>query len=105
MTEQLKDGGAATREMTPAQLLAAYDRFWQCGELEATDHKITKAIGLAGCFAVDAYEKAVDANQGAHAICRVFLQALIDPLHADLDYLRRDPASGAVERAAREATQ
>ena len=104
MTEQPKDGGAAL-DLTPSQLLAAYDNFWSGRPIDAREEKITKAVGLAGCFAVDAYEKAYDANQGAHVICRVFLQALIDPLHADLDYLRRDPASGAVERAAREATQ
>ena len=106
MTEQPKDGGAAiTANLAPAQMLTAYDLFCRGDDIENIDIKITKAVILAGCFAADAYEKAVDANQGTHAVCRAFLQALIDPLHADLDYLRRDPASGAIERAAREATQ
>jgi hypothetical protein len=96
------NGGPATANMTPMQVLEAYDSFMIGAGPTPEGRAVSKSVALAAVFGVEAYEKAIDSNQGAHAMARSFLLALADPLHPDLDYLRIDPASGAVERAARE---
>lgn len=61
---------------------------------------------LAACFAAQAYEVALasplTADGAPAALLRALLAALIDPMSADLDYLRADPASGAAARASAE---
>lgn len=61
---------------------------------------------LAACFAAQAYETAVasgvTADGAPAALLRALLTALIDPLSADLDYLRADPAAGVAARSALE---
>lgn len=92
----------STANMTPVQMLDAYDRFMRGAEITAQDHVTSRAVAHASAFAAGAHIIAGESDQGTHALCRSFLLGLIDPLHPDLDYLRRDPASGSVERAKRE---
>lgn len=91
-----------TATMTPQQLLEVYDKFMAAEPITDAEKEISDAVAVASCFGASAYEAGMDAHQGANALLRSLLLALIDPLHPDLDYLRADPASGAVERAKRE---
>lgn len=88
--------------MTPAQMLAAYDDFMSGKSIRGDAERVAKAVSQAAAYASTAYDMGMGGGQDGHALARSFLLALIDPLHADLDYLRADPASGAVERAKRE---
>ncbi|RRH70033.1 hypothetical protein [Falsigemmobacter faecalis] len=58
---------------------------------------------LAACFAGAAHEAALTspltADGAPTALLGAFLTALIDPMSADLDYLRADPASGEAARS------
>lgn len=85
---------------TPTTLLAAYDRFIAAAELTEAERAMADRVAKAASFGAAAYEMAIDQDHGAHCIARAFLAALIDPMRADLDYLRRDPESGAAARAA-----
>ena len=85
-----------------AELLAVYDGFMQGAKLTETQHEMQKAISAAGCFAAAAFEQAPSGGSDLHALTRSFLLALIDPTHPELDYLRADPAAGAVARDAAE---
>jgi len=91
-----------TATMTPQQLLETYDKFMAAEPITDAEKQVSDAVAVAACFGVSAYEAGMNAHHGTHAMLRSFLLALIDPLHPDLDYLRADPASGAVERAKRE---
>lgn len=75
----------------PATLLFAYDRFMSGVPIEPEIKRVAYAVARAACFGAAAYEKALDADQGAHALARSFLLALTDPVHPDLDYLRATP--------------
>ena len=97
-----KSACRSTATMTPQQLLEVYDKFMSAEPITDAEKEITERTALAAIFGAEAYEKGIDANQGTHAMLRSVLLALIDPLHPDLDYLRADPASGALERAKRE---
>ena len=88
--------------MTPAQMLAAYDDFMSGKHISGDTERVAKAVSRAAAYASTAYDMGMGGGQDGHALARSFLIALIDPLHADLDYLRADPASGAVERSKRE---
>jgi hypothetical protein len=89
-------------QVSPVDMLNAYDRFMGGAELNTLDRAIVNRLTKAGSFAAEAFMYGFDADQGAHALTRAFICVLIDPLHPDLDYLRADPASGAQERAKRE---
>ena len=102
MTEQNHTNPAAAN-LSPAQMLEAYDRFMSGAEISDQEHQISRAVSRAASFAAAAYDGGMDSDQGAHALARSFLRALTDPLHPDLDYLRIDPASGEVARVKRAA--
>lgn len=103
MTDQHKDGGAATKNLTPQQMLCAYDAFMGGDQISEHEKQVSGAVAIAASFGSVAYDNGYDSDQATHAMARAFLLALVDQLHPDLDYLRADPASGAIERAARGA--
>ena len=92
--------------MTPAQMLAVHDGFMSGKRLSDEEKLQADHVFTAAAFGAEAFDKAaahgLTADGAPVALLRAFLLALVDPLHADLDYLRADPASGAVERAKRE---
>lgn len=87
--------------LTPSQLLAAHERFMSGQPISLSEKTAADSVALAACFAATALNRAMTVESGIAALTRAFLLALVDPLHPDLDYLRADPASGAVERANR----
>lgn len=97
-----KSARRSTAIMTPQQLLDAVENFG----ITPDSASPANSVLLAGAFAAQAFEKmaahAITRDSAPMELARTFLLALIDPLHPDLDYLRADPASGAVERAKRE---
>lgn len=97
-----KSATRSTATMTPQQLLEVYDNFMAAEPITDAEKEIVDVVVVASSFGAEAYKAGMDAHQGAHAMLRSVLLALIDPLHPDLDYLRTDPASGAVERAKQE---
>ena len=64
------------------------------------DGELGRRCLSAVIFASEA-DRAAGYNAAPIALLRAFLQALIDPLHPDLDYLRADPAAGAKAREGR----
>lgn len=93
----------AATNMTPAQLLAAHDRYWNCEDSTDQDMDVFVRISTAAVFSALAFKRQ-EASDITHegavmALARVFLQAISDPSHADLDYLRADPSSGDLMRA------
>jgi hypothetical protein len=92
----------STITMTPEQLLAAHDKFMSGSPLSDEEKRAADQISIAACFGVSAALTAPFDDAAPGAMLRAFLLALINPFHEDLDYLRADPASGAVERAKRE---
>lgn len=98
-----KDGGAAF--MTPAQMLDVRDRQLSAEPISDVQRLAADQIALAGSFAAEAFERYPLCDGGAvAALTRSFLLALIDPLHPDLDYLRRRPDLSDQARAARAET-
>ena len=97
-----KSATRSTATMTLKQLLEIYDKFMAAEPITDAEKEISDAVAVASCFGAAAYEAGMDAHQGAHAMLRSVLLALIDPLHPDLDYLRTNPALGPEERAKRE---
>lgn len=89
--------------MLPQQLLTAMDKSISGQPMTRDQRAAARRVWAASTFAATAFERSIDASAGAHTLARTFVLALIDPLHPDLDYLRADPASGAAERAKREA--
>jgi len=86
---------------TAKEMLDALDAFMRCERLTDEQRELEKAATTAGAYAAAAYDAHVPRGGGEyHALTRAFLLALIDPTHADLDYLRADPAAG---KAARDA--
>ncbi|MCD9147783.1 hypothetical protein [Pseudophaeobacter flagellatus] len=93
-------------ELTPSydtkavqDMLDAVDADMSGKKLTEDQRELQKAATAAGAYAAAAYEAHVPKGGGeCHALTRSFLLALIDPTHADLDYLRADPASGAAVR-------
>lgn len=75
-------------DTAPATFLFAYDRFMSGMPIEPEIKTVADAVARAARFGAAAYEMALDADQGAHALARSFLLALTDPGHLDLDYLR-----------------
>ncbi|MBD9528410.1 hypothetical protein [Paracoccus sp. PAR01] len=93
--------GRASSSMTAAELLTAYDDLMSTSRLLTAKerHGVSDLLGAA-TFAAAAYET-VDGRDGAIiAMMRAFLLALVDPIHPDLDYLRRDPAAAKAARSA-----
>lgn len=101
-----KSATRSTATMTPQQLLDCCEKFMSGERIAPEDQELHRAIFMAGAYGAQAFEVAavhgMTRDSAPYALLRSFLLALIDPLHPDLDYLRADPASGAVERAKRE---
>ncbi|WP_353144899.1 hypothetical protein [Paracoccus sp. (in: a-proteobacteria)] len=95
-TPHQPDGGPAT--MTPAELLALHDKFMSGGGVTDDEKAAADHIALSAAFGSAAYEAAMDADRGTHAMLRAFLLALVDPMHPDLDYLRRNPEAALAAR-------
>ncbi|MBK5923804.1 hypothetical protein CCR90_08425 [Rhodovulum sulfidophilum] len=92
-------------EIAASEALSALDTYMSGAKISEDEKALYQRVTLAGCFAASAYDAHVPKSGGeGHALIRTFLLALIDPLHADLDYLRGDPASGEAARAEKEAT-
>lgn len=102
-----KSARRSTATMTAEQLFDCCEKFMSGENIAPEDQGVHRAIFLAGAYGAQAFEVAaaqgMTRDSAPYALLRSFLLALIDPLHPDLDYLRADPASGAVERAKREA--
>lgn len=98
MTDTTKTGGL---DLTPREMLDAYDACMSGSAATDEQYAIAATLVTAACFSAQAFAMRDDFDMGASAMVRAFLLALIDPLHPDLDYLRSNPASGAVARAAR----
>lgn len=82
-------------------MLNALDAFMGGEDLTEEQRELEKAATAAGTYAAAAYDAHTPKAGGEyHALTRAFLLALIDPTHADLDYLRADPAAGAAAREA-----
>ena len=79
-------------------LLDAYRAFMDVKDMTASDKELCKTAMRAGSFGAAAYERGMTGGNDVHALTMAFLQALVDPAHESLDYLRADPASGQVER-------
>lgn len=82
------------------QYLEAYQAFIDGDKLTDAEIELSRATMVAGCFAAQAYEIGMAGGSDIHALTLAFLQALVDPSHPSLDYLRADPASGQVARDA-----
>lgn len=83
------------------EMLKAVDTFMSGAKLSDEQRELEREVMMAGCYAAAAYDEHSPKSGGElHAMVRTFLVALIDPLHPDLDYLRADPAAGAVARDA-----
>ena len=95
MTRPITESGA----LTPAAMLAAYDSFISGSPITPDEERMARHIARAASFGAEAYEQGYEEANATHAMLRAFLMALIDPAHPDLDYLRADPAFGAVARA------
>ncbi|MBL3587462.1 hypothetical protein JMM61_19130 [Rhodovulum sulfidophilum] len=92
-------------EIAAAEALSALDAYMSGVKVSDEEKALYAHVTTAGCFAAAAYDAHIPKSGGeAHALIRSFLVALIDPLHADLDYLRIDPASGEAARAEKEAS-
>ena len=77
--------------MTPGTIkeaLDTYDAFLRGDQLTPSQSQLANRVAVAAAFGAAAYERGIDADQGAHAMIRSTLRALIDPAHPDLDYLR-----------------
>jgi len=79
--------------------LDSYDAFLNGDEMYPGEMERFEAVCNAINFGAAAFQ-AGQGDQAAHAMGRAFLLALIDPSHADLDYLRAVPKSGEVARLA-----
>ena len=92
-------GGAA---LTPAEILAVHRKFISGETITDAEMVVENSILLAASFGAEAFVRYPGCEGGAtNAMLSAFLTALVDPLDPDLDYLRTDPASGTVARAAR----
>ena len=89
-------------EQAAKDALDALDGFMGGSKLTPEQIALQERAVKAGAFAAAAYG-ACQPKGGAeyHALTRAFLVALIDPLHADLDYLRGNPEAGQTARDAR----
>lgn len=87
-------------EVTPQQLIEAYDASMSGQGASDVQRERAMMVATAAAYAAQAYEMRICDGQGAHALARSFLLALIDPTHPELDYLRGDPAAGKVARDA-----
>ena len=88
--------------MTPTQMLDVHDRHLGAEPISEVQRLAADQIALAGAFAAEAFKRYPLCEGGAiAALTRSFLLALIDPLHPDLDYLRRRPDLSDQARADR----
>lgn len=92
--------GRLKLEQTAHAMLDAVDGFMAGADQTEAQRELEKSASRAGVFAAAAYEAAPKGGTDIHALTRVFLLALIDPTDQALDYLRADPAAGAVAREA-----
>lgn len=101
MGEEMKNGaGVVDHAAAAADMLAVWNE-WLSGR--GGDQEKADRLSLAACFAANAYEVHPFADGAPNALMQAFLQAMVDPLHPDLDYLRAVPESGAIEREKRDA--
>lgn len=78
--------------LRPSQMLDLHDRFLSGAPMSEEERSKADAIALAAAFGAEAFMRHQGCDGGATiALLRSFLTALVDPLHQDLDYLRRDP--------------
>lgn len=85
---------------TAAELIKSHDDFLSAKEMTSDGVEQSRAVALASCFAAAAYDRRHE-HEAIDVLGRVFLLALVDPAHPDLDYLRADPKSGEIARLAR----
>ena len=86
-----------TTDTTIKDALAAYDAFLRGDEVTETQKALADRVSLAAAFGAEAYERGIDASQGAHAMVRSTLLALVNPMHPDLDYLRANACGESAE--------
>lgn len=96
-----RDEGGAALTQAAQMALNTCDRFMSGQPITAAERAIFYRVCLAAVYASEAYERGMQRDGATWAMQRSFLQALIDPLHPDLDYLRADPASRDALLAAR----
>ncbi|MFG6591243.1 hypothetical protein [Sulfitobacter sp. 1A12157] len=106
--EDMARAAIAALAITPQEaakvLLAAVDAFMSGEKLTEEQRELERTAVIAGAFAGGAYDRYWPKGGGEyHALTRAFLLALIDPDHAELDYLRADPSAGQTARDARAA--
>lgn len=95
------EGKTMQHKKCAQDMLDAVDAFMGGKELTEEQRELEKAATTAGAYAAAAYDAHIPKSGGeCHALTRAFLLALIDPAHADLDYLRPDPATGVAAREA-----
>ena len=87
-------------DLTASELLTAYDKFMSGAPISRADEATARAVAIAACFGVAAYDAQPHPSAATHAMARSFLLALINPAHPDLDYLRASPAAGEAARDA-----
>lgn len=80
--------------------LAAHDAFMAGEPLTGQQRELARSFAQAACYGAAALAASQGLDHGPTAMARAFVQALIDPLHPDLDYLRADRKAGEVARQA-----
>ncbi|MFV1591185.1 hypothetical protein VWZ88_01295 [Phaeobacter sp. JH20_36] len=82
------------------ELIETIDAY-RAGEVRTEQaRELHSAVFEAGIFAAQAFQVAPNGGADVVALARTFLIALSNPTDAQLDYLRADPAAGAVARDA-----
>jgi hypothetical protein len=76
------------------EALSAYDALMSGGEITPEQEALARRVSIAAAFGATAYERGIDEYQGAHALIRSVLIALIDPSSPELDYLRASSNGG-----------
>lgn len=84
----------ADLHVSPAAMLDLWDRSLSGAALTAPERQQVRQMVLAAAYGVAAYHCAMDTDEGAHAMMRAVLLALVDPMHPDLDYLRAAAGAG-----------
>lgn len=84
----------ADLHISPAAMLDLWDRSLSGTILTDPERQQVRQMVLAAAFGVAAYHIAMDTDEGAHAMMRAILLALVDPMHPDLGYLRAAAGAG-----------